>query len=215
LLDGHNTVKICRERKVKLCEPVVHNFKDREAALQWMETNQFGRRNASEGVKSQLRSKRIDRVAAMRQDGNSLRAIAEEEEVSTAQVRRDLEKAPVPPQGTPAKEVVGKDNKTYPAPPPRILCPRCTRFGIPAKNCPMCQEARKEANKAKRRRPARPTGSKPFNFKEIEKLCGQLVRLVDGYEKQTDQQKSDKGHHLRRIIDEFAVTFKTWVQAKE
>lgn len=74
------------------------------------------RRHLSQEWLQQRRAERVERVADARRSGQSLPAIAEEEEISVAQVRRDLEKAddsglpggkPEPKNGT----VTGRDGK--------------------------------------------------------------------------------------------------------
>lgn len=96
-------------------------------------------------------SKRRERVAELRAEGKSLRAIADETGTSEMQVRRDLEAAeedsgatPVAPE-TPPK-IVGKDGKKYDLPkkPARKRkdkeCERCRRNG--GATCPQCLEMR-------------------------------------------------------------------------
>ncbi len=60
------------------------------------------------------RQERIQRVAAAKHGGASVRAIAEQERISVVQVQRDLENVAPVPGGTPAK-VQGRDGKQYPS----------------------------------------------------------------------------------------------------
>lgn len=91
-----------------------------EEALKILEEKHHGRRNLSPEAMKRRREKRIARIAAKRMEGESLQSIAEREQVSKAQVRRDIKdsKAGVP-GGTPEPEKVkGKDGKIY-APKPK------------------------------------------------------------------------------------------------
>lgn len=74
-------------------------------------------REDEDEARSRLRAARVERVAEAREDGKSLRAIAEEEGVSVTQVRDDLDAATV--QGCTVEpkdgKVKGKDGKVRPA----------------------------------------------------------------------------------------------------
>lgn len=48
LLDGHNTIAICKELDVKTTKPRIVHFDNREQALEWMIDNQLARRNLSD-----------------------------------------------------------------------------------------------------------------------------------------------------------------------
>jgi hypothetical protein len=68
------------------------------------------------------RQERIGRVAEARAEGQSLRAIAEAEEISVAQVNRDLESASTVPGGTVKPtdgKVTGMDGRQQPATKPK------------------------------------------------------------------------------------------------
>jgi hypothetical protein len=82
-----------------------------------------------------VRKRRVERVAVKRSEGKSLQVIADEEQVSKSQVRRDIEEAksqPVeesehrtvpPPAQLNPKKVVGKDGKTRTATPKKSAAP--------------------------------------------------------------------------------------------
>src|SRR4029077_11635313 len=93
LCDGHNTTKVAKELGIPVPEPVVLTFQSREEVVEWINENQFGRRNAAEVWKQQQRERRVHRVANARANGQSLRTIAKAENVSESTVRTDLEKA--------------------------------------------------------------------------------------------------------------------------
>ena len=87
------------------------------------------RRHLTPAEQAAARQGRVERVAAKRHDGQSVRAIAETEGIDPKQVRRDLAKAGErqgnhpggdmsPPEGTPCaapSRVEGRDGKSYPA----------------------------------------------------------------------------------------------------
>lgn len=52
LLDGHNTLAICRDLDIELCKPVVQTFKTREEAKAWMRGNQLSRRNLTDNERA-------------------------------------------------------------------------------------------------------------------------------------------------------------------
>jgi len=66
LLDGHNRYKICREHKIKFSTRPL-SLPDREAAADWIDANQLGRRNLTPEAASLLRGRRYNRTK--RQDG--------------------------------------------------------------------------------------------------------------------------------------------------
>ena len=86
------------------------------------------RRHLTPEQRAKLRSERIGRVVAARAQGKSLRAIAEDEDVSLVQVQRDLEESPTVPGGTVAspERVTGLDGRTRTAHPAQPSRPRPT-----------------------------------------------------------------------------------------
>ncbi len=107
---------------------------EEEASEACEELNDSRRHSPAEQVKKR-RAARIERIAERRRHGESLRTIAEEEKVSVAQVKRDLESASTVPGGgtvEPADgKVVGKDKKTRPAKPKK---PKATKTTDVAKD---------------------------------------------------------------------------------
>lgn len=150
ILDGRNRF-ICAQRAG--IEPTFVDFVGtREEAEAFVMRANEHRRHLTEQWLADHRKSRIERVAAARAEGKSLRAIAEEEKVSVAQVRDDIETATVqggctvePPDG----KVTGRDGRVRtatPAKPEKPLCPRCDRAKrtgqeVP-KNCEMCRDLR-------------------------------------------------------------------------
>lgn len=60
LIDGHNRLKICNEHGLKYnVEELV--LPDRDAAMNWMDANQLGRRNLTRELMSKIRGRRYNR----------------------------------------------------------------------------------------------------------------------------------------------------------
>ncbi len=154
ILDGRNRYLASSAAKVK---PVYVDFTGTdEEALQFVQRANEERRHLATEWLQRRRQERIERVAAARAEGESLRTIAEKENVSVATVHADVETATV--QGLtvepPDNKITGKDGRTRtakPKPEP-TLCERCTRAKRVGqqvtKNCPMCKELRGPSTKA-------------------------------------------------------------------
>lgn len=71
LLDGHNRLEICQRLGIEF-KTVEMEFADEEAAMDWMDANQLGRRNLSPDVARILRGRRYNRTkkAAHGRPGN-------------------------------------------------------------------------------------------------------------------------------------------------
>src|SRR5688572_1232903 len=48
LIDGHNTLAICKDKGLPVCEPRVINFPNREECVEWIINNQLARRNLTD-----------------------------------------------------------------------------------------------------------------------------------------------------------------------
>ncbi len=109
------------------------------------------------------RADRVKRMTTAREEGQSLRTIAENEGVSETQARRDLAKGSgAPGGGAPAPtggKVTGKDGKKQTAKKALTLCERCERLkpGVGLPDCPNCAALRaKKKPKVKRKKPQPP-----------------------------------------------------------
>jgi hypothetical protein len=118
IIDGRNRYLAAQATGM---EPTFMEYEGDDPAG-FVETANFHRRHLTEEWLMQHRLERVQRVAEARQEGQSLRTIAENEKVSLAQVREDVEDAAVhlgctaePKEGT----VTGKDGKKHPARKPR------------------------------------------------------------------------------------------------
>jgi len=68
LLDGHNRLEICRRLNIPY-ETVGISLPDREAAADWIDANQLGRRNLNPDQASLLRGRRYNRLKKAQNDG--------------------------------------------------------------------------------------------------------------------------------------------------
>jgi hypothetical protein len=181
LLDGRNRWAAAGIAGVS---PSVVDFEGNDDdAREFVRTANEHRRHLTVEWLMRRRAERIERVAAARVEGESLRTIAEAEGVSLGQVQRDLETASTVSGDTvePANgQVQGRDGRAQTATPSipdrepgddseeieaeqeaqrgpkRILCEKCTRLGA-ARDCPQCAAAR--AAKAKKpKKKAAPRG---------------------------------------------------------
>lgn len=123
-------------------------------ADEWVETMNDLRRHETQDAAMCRIAERRERIAAARVSGESLRSIAEQEEVSVSTVVDDIEAAgvqggtPAPPDG----KVQGKDGKKQSATKEKILCPDCQKRkhrGVPLlEKCEACKELRKPKKKS-------------------------------------------------------------------
>jgi N6-adenosine-specific RNA methylase IME4 len=106
LIDGHNRYDICTRHGIKF-ETVEKEFADDEAAMDWMDANQLGRRNLTPDQRSILRGRRYNRTKKpqggtganqFKQSGQSVHSataesLAKEHHVSEKTIRRDGKRA--------------------------------------------------------------------------------------------------------------------------
>jgi hypothetical protein len=169
------------------------------------------RRHLSPEEIAEMVDERIEKVVEAREEGKSLRTIAEEVKVSESQVRSDLERAQLrrgcavePKDG----KVMGQDDKERAATKPPILCSRCKRTGA-VKDCQACAEARKAKPKAtpsRRKPPPKPTASKGFDWGYFINGCGILAYCIDKVGDDTTATK------LKTSLEDFKDAFKVWAE---
>ena len=144
------------------------------------------RKHYTQEAVERKRAERVRRIAAAREQGESIRAIAEREKVSHTQVRRDLAESA---SSAPAS-VEGRDGKQYPAEGRRrVVCARCARLGKPVVGCSACVEARKAARAEAEKKAARTEAGESDKEtveslmqavnSEIESWCRSVMRLVE------------------------------------
>lgn len=100
LLDGHNRYAICRQHGIEW-RTVERSFADRDAAADWIDANQLGRRNLSPDQMSLLRGRRYNRAKKARggqipgsrmgqnDPSSSAEKLARQHGVSAATIKRD------------------------------------------------------------------------------------------------------------------------------
>ena len=117
---------------------------DEEARADCEEMN-LDRRHLSPQELEQRRRARVERVAELRRQGMSQRAIAGEVGVSQSQVKRDLEVAVASGDSTepPGGQITTNDGKKRDA--KAIICNGCKRLDTPVTNCFGCRRARRHA----------------------------------------------------------------------
>lgn len=117
VVDGAHRILIASKLALVRVPTVSHSYaSEGEARRDCLRLNEHRRHLTAEQL-ALLRTKRITRVAAMRVDGLSLRAIAKQEGISEKQVRMDLEDAKkdrilAEPVGG---KVLGLDGRSHPA----------------------------------------------------------------------------------------------------
>jgi N6-adenosine-specific RNA methylase IME4 len=115
LLDGHNRYEICQRRNIKF-ETVTVDLPDREAAMDWIDANQLGRRNLTPDQRSILRGRRYNRTKRQGertdltsgqnvQKSTTAETLAAQHHVTERTIRRDGKRA----------EAIEKLAKTAPA----------------------------------------------------------------------------------------------------
>jgi hypothetical protein len=96
LLDGHNRYEICKRKNIEFKIKEI-SLPNREAAEDWIDSNQLGRRNLTPEAMSLLRGRRYNRTKKQgertdltsRQNGKKLNSLAKEYGVSERTIQRD------------------------------------------------------------------------------------------------------------------------------
>jgi N6-adenosine-specific RNA methylase IME4 len=78
LIDGHNRFEICTQHGIQF-QTVEMEFEDRDAAMDWMDTNQLGRRNLTNDQRSILRGRRYNRTKVTKADAGAMKGKANAE----------------------------------------------------------------------------------------------------------------------------------------
>lgn len=219
LADGHTCRDICIEKRIPVPEPVVLKFSNREQVLEWIDKNQVARRNLGDAAEAEV-SARMAQAIALRINGQSTRAIAEELGVSQTTVRSDLAKATEqggcsvePPDG----KVTGLDGKKRDAS-TSLFCDRCKRTG-PSKDCPKCAAIQEKAGRKPKAKPApKPpkSGSEIFDWKGFETHLGHVCRGPDAVKKAyagknfPGEGQSQEYADCMKALDQFTETWSKW-----
>jgi hypothetical protein len=72
ILDGHNRFRICNEHDIPY-DTVVKDLPDRDSAIEWINRNQFGRRNLTAGNRSIL-ALRLEHIIQKKAKSNQIKA---------------------------------------------------------------------------------------------------------------------------------------------
>jgi hypothetical protein len=231
VLDGWQRQRACIEAGVK---PEYRQFSPKWGLTEeeFVAANNDRRRHESAATIERRARERRERIAAGRQQGKSLRTLADEEGVHESTVRSDLDKvtagggAVTPPDDT----VTGQDGRKQPARKPKhprelacAACIRAERVGqpVPAK----CDECKKliKANRQpgdeseNKRGSANGTpkqGSILFDVKAFDKEVGQLRRAMDrlygafGLRARGAIARDDEYRAMDKHLDAFEKAFK-------
>lgn len=158
VLDGWQLFRGCVEIDLK---PEFQVLPEGVDPVDFVETVQDHRRHETQDKAMSRANERRERVAHARMNGQSTRAIAEEEGVSESTIRHDLDvrtPAHVPDTVTDSagREQPSSKPKLPNASKPKVLCARCQRVG-PRSDCEACKELKKKpktlADKAKAEEP--------------------------------------------------------------
>lgn len=143
VLDGWQLLRGCIQLNIEPDFQTLPEHADPQAFVITMQDHR--RHESAERIAKRIADRRA-RVTDARVNGESLRTIAEKEEVSQETVRNDLKASTVKglTVDPPNHVITGKDGKKRELQ-KQILCSRCARVGA-VKNCPQCAAASKEKN---------------------------------------------------------------------
>lgn len=218
ILDGYQLHRGCVEVNIK---PDFQGLPRGMTAEKFVEITNENRRHESQEVRVKRAADRRQRVAEARQRGESLRALAQAENVSVSTIRDDLnilECAGGTVQPT-SGVVNSRDGVQRPAT-TAILCDRCRRTGA-VKDCPKCKEARAangiggqgrtEVKKAARKHKQ---GAPIFDDKIITEMLSKLAKAMNERSKvhggETKEYKD-----VRERFNDLSAAFKRWQLVKE
>jgi hypothetical protein len=159
--------------------------------------------------------RRREVVVQLRQQGESVRAIAGQIGVPKSTVQHDL--STVQQSGTvetPGGKVHSLDGRDRPATKPKILCGRCTRVapGVGVPGCDTCKKmqppVREPGDDTKRRKQS---GKPKVDWKKFDRSFGPLVRFVDEIAEAYPAEKDGPDHKKADdLLEEFANVFIAW-----
>jgi hypothetical protein len=134
VLDGWQLYQACVDEDI---EPKFQELPEGVDPVVFVEIQNDRRRHEDMDTIMRRAQARCQRVVAARQEGQSLRAIARQEEVSESQVRADLKAATAQgcAVGPPDGKVTGLDGKVRPAAQPKLI-PEVAQMGLSPKFTP-------------------------------------------------------------------------------
>lgn len=230
LIDGHHTVRACKEAKVPEPEPRILEFQTREEVVEWIVNHQLSRRNLSDMHKAYFIGKkylqekketgRPEKGATVAPfSGKTADKVAEETGTSPRTVKNNAEFAAavdkIGEQKGPAavKEILngqaGTKKQVVDSVKP-LLCSRCLRIGAVA-DCAMCKEVRKgnRPKEEEEKPPITPEDKmKGYNL-ELEKWCRRLKSVADEMPDGPWLQELNKRDGAKRKLEDCAKTIRS------
>ena len=162
-LDGRNRLRACDElglqcpmEEIKVSDDGVKDF---------ILCRNVHRRHMTRELRQQI-------VAELREDGESIREIADAIGVPKSTVADDIAQVSGTGHLEEPEKVTGKDGKTYSASNPKqqILCDRCQRAGV-SRGCPMCADLRRPNDKPD----PKPAPEPSVNGEELKDNFGNII----------------------------------------
>jgi hypothetical protein len=219
ILDGRTRHAAAKAAKIK---PRTVQFKGTDdQARQFVETANLHRRHLTPEQEEERRQARVGRVVEARQEGKSIRAIAEQEEVSKSQVERDLATAAsLSPPGTvlpPEGKVTGKDGRQQPATKPDKRCENCARKFPPGQSmrgCEGCKAAKKgrQPGDEPSRRSGVKAGRAAYDWSPFRDFFGGLRRQIDKVGNLYGARATGEAERLDADLVAWKERFKKWFE---
>lgn len=224
LIDGHNTLAICKANKITLPEEAQVVLADREAVFAWMRANQLARRNLTSeqrayfiGKEYEFRKKPqgevLGKICTL-PPGGMAEKMGEEQKVSTRTIKNNakfaagVDKISATDPEAKAAILSGKSKMTKAkviaagkTDAPKVRCERCTRLNRWLDDCPQCEELR-DAKKPTKKKPVKGTieplrnGEVTFNQNQHLAAMGVVWRQVDVLYRSFG--KLDRGGRIQR-----------------
>jgi ParB-like chromosome segregation protein Spo0J len=154
VIDGVHRVQWASKHGIMKVPVIYRSFDSEDEAKAECERVNADRRHLSKEQQKKHREDRIKRVAELRAQGESERAIAEKTGTSPAQAHEDIKAAVAQGLATepPSGKITTKDGKKRNA--VQICCKRCKRLPSPVRDCQACLADRKAAAKKKNKKEA-------------------------------------------------------------
>lgn len=232
VLDGWQLYRACLELGI---EAEFADLPKGWDAQEYVDTVNDRRRHESADKQRKRAEERRARVAALRSEGKSQRAIAEEVGVSQTQVARDIATAEVDltePGGSvqPTNGVVNsRDGVQRPAVQPKIQCAACARKervgqDVP-KSCPDCKALRNprepgddteeiEAERQKNAQERRQNGRVLFDDRSVTDCLSKLAKLMNDRAQKLDLNRSKGWLAVHARLGELVTAWDEWRKAR-
>lgn len=206
VLDGWNLYRCHVEKNVK---PRFVQRNAKISPIDYVEIKNDIRRHETRETIEKRAEVRRQRVVELREQGESIRAIAGKVGVDPRQVQRDLEAAaeaaPTKGKKPKAATVTGRDGKTYEREKAvsEIRCPRCVRTGQ-TKPCQHCEDLRTDA-RYNAKHPAR-----EFDWNLANRGLDAIAAVPEAIGKFYSDRNSTEYHGAKRLITELHNLFAEW-----